>query len=72
MGLDKALAKMDKEQLQKALQNKGLSAEKIEQLMEKMEASKAAAGKCSGLADAMASAGRVQRGLSEQRFGEGD
>lgn len=70
MGLEKNLAKLDKEQLQKALQNKGLSSEKIEQLLEKMEASKMAAGKCSGLADAMGAAGMSSAGLSSSDLAE--
>jgi hypothetical protein len=57
IGIDKALAKMDKQQLQQALQNKGLSPEKIEQLMQKMEACKSASGKCSRLGNALGVAG---------------
>ena len=64
LGLDKKLAKLDEEQLRKVLQNQGLSAEKIEQLLEKMAACRSACGRCSGMAGAMASCGAGAGGLS--------
>ncbi len=65
LGLDKKLAKMSDEQLQQALQKKGLSAEKIEALMRKAAASRSAMSRCAGLGRAMAACGAGAGGLSE-------
>jgi RNA polymerase-interacting CarD/CdnL/TRCF family regulator len=64
LGLDKKLAQMDKQQLRQTLAKQGLKPEQIDQLMQKMAACQAAAGKCSGLAQAMAAGGQGAGGLS--------
>lgn len=63
-GLDKKLAKLSEEQLRKALQEKGLTPEKIEQLLEKMTACRSACGICSSISSAMAACGTGAAGLS--------
>ncbi len=57
LGLNKKLAKLNEEQLRKALQNQGLSQEKIEQLLQKMAACRSASSQCSGIGKAMAACG---------------
>ena len=64
LGLDKKLAQMSEQQLRQTLQKQGLKSEQIEQLLQKMAASQAAAGRCSGLAQAMAACGEGAGGLS--------
>ena len=64
LGLDKKLAKMDKEQLRKALQQQGLSPEKIEQLLQKMAVCRMAGSRCSTMSKAMAACGSGMGGLS--------
>jgi truncated hemoglobin YjbI len=64
LGLDKKLAQMGEQQLRQTLQQQGLKPEQIEQLLQKMAASQAAAGRCSGLAQAMAASGQGAGGLS--------
>jgi hypothetical protein len=70
LGLDKKLAQMDQQQLKQALQQQGLKPEQIEQLLRKMAASQAAAGKCSGLGQALAAAGAGAEGLSADELSE--
>jgi hypothetical protein len=70
LGLGKKLAQMDQQQLKQALQQQGLKQEQIEQLLRKMAASQAAAGKCSGLAQALAGAGAGAEGLSADELSE--
>ncbi len=70
LGLDKKLAQMDQQQLKQALQQQGLKQEQIEQLLKKMAASQAAAGKCSGLAQALAACGSGAGGLSADELSE--
>ena len=70
LGLDKKLAQMDQQQLKQALQQQGLKQEQIEQLLKKMAASQAAAGKCSGLAQALAAGGSGAGGLSADELSE--
>ncbi len=64
LGLDKKLTKLNKEQLRKALQQQGLSPEKIEQLLQKMAACRMAGSKCSAMGKAMAACGSGMGGLS--------
>jgi len=64
LGLDKKLAQMDKQQLREALAKQGLKPEQMDQLLQKMAACQAAAGRCSGLAQAMAASGQGAGGLS--------
>jgi hypothetical protein len=64
LGLEKSLSKMDEKQLRQALQNKGLSADKIEQLLQKAAACSMACGKCAGLGEAMGACGSGAGGLS--------
>ena len=70
LGLDKKLAQMDEQQLKQALQQQGLKQEQIDQLLKKMAASQAAAGKCSGLAQALAACGAGAGGLSADELSE--
>jgi hypothetical protein len=70
LGLDKKLAQMDMQQLKQTLQQQGLKPEQIEQLLKKMAASQAAAGKCSGLAQALAACGAGADGLSADELSE--
>ncbi|MBN2374855.1 MAG: hypothetical protein JXD22_00540 [Sedimentisphaerales bacterium] len=63
-GLDKKLAKLDPEQLKKALEKQGLSSEKIEQLMKKASACRMAANRCSELSQAMGACAGGDGGLS--------
>ena len=64
LGLNKKLAKLNEEQLRKALQKQGLSKEKIEQLLQKMAACRSACSRCSGIGKAMAACGAGVGGLS--------
>jgi len=64
LGLEKKLAKLSEQQLRDALTKKGLSAEKIEQLLQKAAASRMACSRCSGLGRAMASCGGGAGGLA--------
>jgi hypothetical protein len=61
---------MDEQQLRQALQQQGLKPEQIEQLMQKMAASQMAAGRCSGLGQALAAAGMGAGGLSADELSE--
>ncbi len=70
LGLDKKLAQMDQQQLRQALQQQGLKPDQIDQLLKKMAASQAAAGKCSGLAQALAAGGAGAGGLSADELSE--
>jgi hypothetical protein len=70
LGLDKKLAQMDQQQLKQALQQQGLKQDQIDQLLKKMAASQAAAGKCSGLAQALAATGAGADGLSADELSE--
>jgi hypothetical protein len=70
LGLDKKLAQMDEQQLKQALQQQGLRQDQIEQLLQKMAASQTAAGKCSGLAQALAACGAGAGGLSADELSE--
>ncbi|MFH1719461.1 MAG: hypothetical protein ABIF19_19080, partial [Planctomycetota bacterium] len=63
-GLSKDLAKLDPQQLREALQKQGLSAEKIDELLQKAAACRSAAGRCAGLGRAMAACGAGAGGLS--------
>jgi hypothetical protein len=64
LGLDKKLAKLDGQQLRKSLQKQGLSAEKIEELLQKASAFRAASSRCQALSGAMAGCGAGAGGLS--------
>jgi len=64
LGLDRKLAQVNEQQLRQALQQQGLKPEQIDQLMKKAAACQSAAGKCSGLAQAMAACGAGAGGLS--------
>jgi uncharacterized protein YwgA len=64
LGLNKKLAKLNEDQLRKALQKQGLSQEKIEQLLRKMAACRSACSQCSGIGKAMAACGAGAGGLS--------
>jgi hypothetical protein len=64
LGLNKKLAKLNEEQLRKALQKQGLSQEKLEQLLQKMAACRSACSRCSGIGKAMAACGAGAGGLS--------
>jgi len=64
LGLDKKLATATPEQLRQALQKQGLSPEKVDQLMKKVEAAQAASAQCSKLGDALAGAAGGESGLS--------
>ena len=57
LGLNKDLAKMDANQLEKALQKMGLEAPRIEELMKKFAACRSASTQCAGLGGAMAACG---------------
>ncbi len=57
LGLDKKLAKLNQQQLRKALQKQGLSQQQIEQLLRKAAACRMACSRCSGLGQAMAACG---------------
>ncbi len=63
-GLDKKLAKLDPEQLKKALEKQGLSPKKIDQLMKKASACRMAANRCSELSQAMGACAGGDGGLS--------
>jgi Mg2+ and Co2+ transporter CorA len=69
-GLDKKLAKLSEGQLREALQKQGLSAEKIEQLLQKMAACRSACSRCSGMGSAMAGCGTGAGGLSGDQLAE--
>jgi hypothetical protein len=64
LGLDKGLAKLSQEQLRQSLQKQGLDAERIEELLRKAAASRAASSQCAGLGSAMAACGVGAGGLS--------
>jgi hypothetical protein len=64
LGLDKKLALATSEQLRQALQKQGLSPEKVDGLMKKIEAAQAAAAQCSNLGQALAGAAGGGSGLS--------
>jgi hypothetical protein len=64
LGLDKKLAQATPEQLRQALQKQGLSPEKVNQLMKKIEAGQAAAAQCASLGQALAGAAAASGGLS--------
>jgi hypothetical protein len=53
-GLDKKLAQLSPEALQKALQQQGLDQKKVQELVQKAAACKSASSRCSGLGKAMA------------------
>lgn len=64
LGLNKKLAKLNEEQLREALQQQGVSSEKIEQLLQKMAACRLACSRCSNMGEAMAACGSGMGGLS--------
>jgi len=64
LGLDKKLAKLNEQQLRKSLQKQGLSADKIEELLQKASAFQSASSRCQGLGSAMAGCGAGAGGLS--------
>lgn len=64
LGLDKDLAKLSQDQLRQSLQKQGLDAERIEELLRKAAASRAASSRCAGLGSAMAACGVGAGGLS--------
>jgi hypothetical protein len=64
LGLDKELATATPEQLRQAMQKQGLSPEKVDQLMKKIEAAQAASAQCSSLGQALAGAAGGSSGLS--------
>jgi len=70
LGLDKKLAQLGEQQLRQTLQQQGLKSEQIEQLLQKMAAGQAAAGRCSGLAMAMAACAEGAGGLSADELSE--
>jgi hypothetical protein len=57
LGLDKKLAQMSPDQLQQALQKKGLNAELLQKLMKKAEACQSAQGQCAALGLALGAGG---------------
>jgi hypothetical protein len=57
LGLDPKLAEAGLEQLRQALQKQGMQAAQIEQLVDKMEAQRAAAARCAGLGQGLAGLG---------------
>jgi len=63
LGLDKKLAQASPEQLRQALQQRGLSPEKVNQLLKRIEAAQAASAQCAGLGQALAGAGGGGGGL---------
>jgi len=63
-GLDKRLAKLSEKQLREALQKQGLSAEKVEELLQKAAACRMACSRCAGLGQGMAACGAGGGGLS--------
>jgi hypothetical protein len=65
LGLDKELSKLDSKQLRQSLQQQGLPADKIEQLLNKVSASQMARNRMSALASAMAGAGTGGLGADE-------
>ena len=70
-GLDKDLAKLDKDKLKEQLEKQGLSQEQIDQLMEKLAASDAAREAMKKLAQAMAQAGEASgQGAMSQELAE--
>ena len=69
-GLDKSLAKLDQDQLRKALQGKGLSDEKIQQLMNKLAGLQTAARQCDGLGQSLSDALAIAGSLSEADLSE--
>jgi len=69
-GLDKRLAKLGEKQLREALQKQGLSAEKIEELLQKAAACRMACSRCAGLGQAMAASGAGAGGLSVDELAE--
>jgi hypothetical protein len=64
LGLDKQLAKASPEQLRQALEQRGLSAEQVEQVMKKVEAAQAASALAASLGQAMAGAAGGGGGLA--------
>jgi hypothetical protein len=69
MGLDKELAKMGEKQLREALQKQGLSADKIEDVLNKAAASNMARNRLSQMAGAMSGSGSGEAGgLSEDEL----
>lgn len=69
-GLDKRLAKLSEKQLREALQKQGLSAEKLEELLQKAAACRMAGSRCAGLGQAMAASGTGAGGLSGDELAE--
>ena len=63
LGLDKKLAKLNENQLRQYLQQQGISAEKIEELLRKAAISRTANSGCAGLAGAIAACGNGAGGL---------
>ena len=63
LGLDKKLAKLSENQLRQSLQQQGMSAEKIEELLQKAAASQMANSGLAGLAGAIAACGNGGGGL---------
>lgn len=68
LGLDKRLAKLSEKQLREALQKQGLSAEKVEELLQKAAACRMACSRCAGLGQGMAACGAG--GLSGDELAE--
>ncbi len=64
LGLDRKLAVATPEQLRQTLQKQGLSPQKIDQIMKRVEAAQAAASQCSSLGQALAAAAGGSGGLS--------
>jgi hypothetical protein len=67
LGLGKELAKLDANELRKALEKSGLSKEKIEELMKKAKACKSAGNKCSSLSKALAACAGAG-GMGDEAF----
>ena len=63
LGLDKKLARLDEKELRKSLEQQGISAEKIEELLKKAAASQMANSGLAGLADAIGACGDGAGGL---------
>ena len=63
LGLDKKLAKLSENELRRSLEQQGISAEKIEELLQKAAASQMANSGLAGLAGAMAACGGGAGGL---------
>jgi hypothetical protein len=70
LGLDKKLAKLSENELRRNLQQQGISAEKIEELLQKAAVSRMANSGLAGLADAIGACGDGAGGLDMDGFAQ--